>query len=319
MSGGKKFNVWVVYADLFSNLSTFLFISAFGMFAALGSGALRMPTGIVPNPPAVGTACSAKTPGLDNALTDKPANYTSKFAPIAGQGLSQAKCAHYFIIKDYWFAQGQTDVVAFSPSGNIRKKFNDATLYRVLCQPVWGAALEAGNNWQVTLLGLASARSSSACRTKRSTGPKMTSIVQVAISDNRSIEMSADDIAACRAGIRSKGCHAALRCLNPGDSAYTENWCGAVRDAKSDPDKQCQINVGRLRAQNFAQYCRQAVEWQHFDTKVIAKAGEENVPVNLESKWMDRVHIDGAAISPGANVGDVRDGSVVVEIQPRGG
>jgi hypothetical protein len=34
--GGKKFNVWVAYSDIFSNLSIFLFISAFGMFAAMG-------------------------------------------------------------------------------------------------------------------------------------------------------------------------------------------------------------------------------------------------------------------------------------------
>ena len=50
MSHGRKYNIWIAYSDLFTNLSTFLFISALGVFAAFGSGVLSLPAAMAASP-----------------------------------------------------------------------------------------------------------------------------------------------------------------------------------------------------------------------------------------------------------------------------
>ncbi len=123
--GGKSFNIWIAYSDLFTNLSTFLFISALGVFAAIGSGVMV----------SVGqgsrTECSLPK-GISQSLTAD-----NSLLEALGNGISRANgdedCSQYFRVDGYSFKSA--DPASFSDERGHRPVPDE--LLRRLCQPIW--------------------------------------------------------------------------------------------------------------------------------------------------------------------------------------
>ena len=91
--GGRKFNVWIAYSDLFSNLMTFLFISAFGMFAAIGSGVMFNGQGSID---VLRSECIAPQRDVDAALHSQVSGHGYGFL----EPDTDAVCETTYAVKD---------------------------------------------------------------------------------------------------------------------------------------------------------------------------------------------------------------------------
>ncbi len=136
MSGGKRFNIWIAYSDLFSNLAIFLFISAFGMLAALGSSDETSKR-------EGGSQTGAKT--CDHSfdfdiLLDATKDNAIGFHRISLNGAPLSSCVHAYGISNYKFRAGKADIASF---GSFNKpgrwvRAPDDALVSGLCEPLWG-------------------------------------------------------------------------------------------------------------------------------------------------------------------------------------
>lgn len=121
---GRKYNIWIAYADLFTNLTAFLFISAIGLFAGLGSGRLSMAKigGEQQNcRMAPGAAGSLTQPG--SLIVDQPVNANLR-----------PPCTQFFRIGRFSFDSPDADLRHFRNGGTELKRRD---VLRSICQPIW--------------------------------------------------------------------------------------------------------------------------------------------------------------------------------------
>jgi len=137
MSQGKKYNIWIAYSDLFTNLSTFLFISALGVFAALGSG--RFPT------PGLGAQSTCSVPAeAEQGLLKTPEGSTqppSLVARLRSSNDPPLDCVRYYRLGTARFASSDASLNNFRnppDSGNLLgRPVAPADILSRICQPIW--------------------------------------------------------------------------------------------------------------------------------------------------------------------------------------
>lgn len=128
--GGKKFNIWIVYSDLFTNLSTFLFIAALGVFAALGSSNHR------PGPREAEPArpCAIPTQ-IENSLTE-----VSLLKPMQEGQASGAVCERYYQLEGYGYSTSGNADWSLRSDGRIDgQPLKTIDLQTRVCSPIWRA------------------------------------------------------------------------------------------------------------------------------------------------------------------------------------
>jgi hypothetical protein len=124
MAGGrKKYNIWIAYTDLFTNLSTFIFISAIGVFAAIGSGsqtphgaagfeACAVPSAVAAELKAGNSAITPLGPGFRRTAADGCTEYysiTEHRASTSSTGIRNSRICH-----QVWFT---ANLAEFERSG----------------------------------------------------------------------------------------------------------------------------------------------------------------------------------------------------------
>ncbi|HEY2071156.1 MAG TPA: hypothetical protein VGG48_16485 [Rhizomicrobium sp.] len=179
MSERKRFNVWIAYSDLFSNLAVFLFISAFGMLAAIGSS--NMPG--TPSPPPSQPGCVKSLSDFDGSMLGKSGpNFPSEFSPGPPGAPSQPikmRCATLYTMPNYQFRNRKFDIASFLNERKSKKvggktsvrERQDALLHQ-MCEQLWGAvAREAmvNRNGQIILVGTDTADSAPVCSNRAET------------------------------------------------------------------------------------------------------------------------------------------------------
>jgi len=143
-SGRRHYNIWIAYSDLFSNLATFLFISAVGIFAALGSGAVGIPGPRQPQcrlaPP---VAASLARPG--SALREVDVRLAQE---EGGRG-----CGAYYMPGEYRFQSGTLNFVlptgAHATAADFREK---------ICTPVWAALANGQFKGRISFIAVAAVK-----------------------------------------------------------------------------------------------------------------------------------------------------------------
>ena len=120
MSGGrKKYNIWIAYSDLFTNLSAFLFISAIGFFAAFGGG---MAADLAP------AACVSSAAATENLTA------SGLMQKIGRQPSGGADCVRHYRIGSNRFRSKWSHVEDFRSEGN---ESSQLSLLSQVCEPVW--------------------------------------------------------------------------------------------------------------------------------------------------------------------------------------
>jgi hypothetical protein len=123
----KRYNVWLAYSDLFTNLSAFLFISALGVFAALGAG--RSPA------LGVGQVGPCKVPAsLETAVKHKD----SVLAPLGSAAIGKYPCEINYQISGYRYQSFASDIGFFRSDDSGKSAPVDDIENRV-CKPIWMA------------------------------------------------------------------------------------------------------------------------------------------------------------------------------------
>lgn len=129
MSGRKKFNIWIAYSDLFTNLSTFLFISALGIFAAVGSGAFGQ---LGPN----GSQRCTVASEIGKAMIAE----SELLEYIGSVAYSRSSCAEYYRVRDVAFVGWGAERGYFKrtrpgpPQDRVLKR---AEILKDICTPIW--------------------------------------------------------------------------------------------------------------------------------------------------------------------------------------
>lgn len=123
MSGGRKFNIWIVYSDLFTNLSTFLFVAALGVFGGLGSAV------VPPEPPAPSVPVTCDIP--ETVLRSLEAG--SLLTPIEP---GSVPCRRYYRIDGYAFQSWTSELWTFKAN---ERALKPAEAFVKVCTPVWKA------------------------------------------------------------------------------------------------------------------------------------------------------------------------------------
>lgn len=124
-TGGKKFNIWIAYSDLFTNLSTFLFISALGLFAAFGSSTFAQ----------LGPGGSARCT-VRSDIGDSVTGASALLEYVGSARESRFSCSEYYLIKDHAF------VSANSGRGDFRhlrtlQPLSAERIFADICRPIW--------------------------------------------------------------------------------------------------------------------------------------------------------------------------------------
>lgn len=124
-SRGKKYNIWIAYSDLFTNLSTFLFISALGVFAAFGSGLLAVP--------GMGASRPCSMPATVRAQMEAGDSLWKIVGSGVRGGGAQEGCTEYYSISGFQF---RSEELSSFTDANHRPPGRDDLQLRI-CKPVW--------------------------------------------------------------------------------------------------------------------------------------------------------------------------------------
>lgn len=126
--GGKRFNIWIVYSDLFTNLSTFLFLAALGVFAAIGSANHRPGPDEAVQP----VKCDLPAP-LVGPLT--AGEMLKPLGPAQRRGQT---CYQLFEIDGHAFTDDDDKLAAFKRSGQADgASLGQPVLNMKVCKGVW--------------------------------------------------------------------------------------------------------------------------------------------------------------------------------------
>jgi hypothetical protein len=307
MASGKKFNIWIAYSDLFSNLAVFLFLSAFGAFAALG-----VPTPTKPTPevcPALPADVAAML--VHGGLAD---DHSSDLKPPASQSGGGQNCATRYTVDVSRIGPG----IATAPkNGRLSQPQNDAIDH--LCQQLWGAATRTDlrqSGGQIVIVGTAAVRPNAfgMCKQYGDDNPLVFNKGgywhRIALSDCWFDRYWPGG----RGRFHNKSCAEFDACDN-----------GRIRghDSCGDFNKDVVRNVVRRlscfeqdatkRAEVLYTLCQRSLAIREFDTTLIRISGGvlDGNPLNyfktLSDTWNDRVHYRG-------EVGDDPRGAVYVDV-----
>ncbi|HEX6374553.1 MAG TPA: hypothetical protein VFZ91_02420 [Allosphingosinicella sp.] len=145
MAGGKKYNIWIAYSDLFTNLSTFLFVSALGMFAAIGSGLLA--------PPGWGGSSPCVIPTTIQTSMQAPDSLLQKAEFKVGAVRPQESCTEYYRIAGFRFPLSHSTV--FASDDGVGATPED---FKKICTPLWLTLMRAEFerlDGRITFVGIA--------------------------------------------------------------------------------------------------------------------------------------------------------------------
>ena len=135
MAGGKKYNIWIAYSDLFTNLSAFIFISALGAFAAIGSGTRVSP--------GLGAFETCSIPNAVRAELEKDGSQLRR----VGEGLrptgSREGCTEYYAVERSRYAPGEGGILDHTGRARRRQVITPASASRSGPQQIWSASPEA--------------------------------------------------------------------------------------------------------------------------------------------------------------------------------
>jgi hypothetical protein len=153
-----KFNIWIAYSDLFSNLTTFIFISAVGIFAAFGStNTLNGPGTLA----AVRTMCETDINGVGSVLTSP--TFSRLAQPVLPNSLRNTVCEGYLQLHGYRFKPKSN-----SPSALVDR--HGAAITRSatdrVCRLLLNAAAQNSlfaHNGQLVIIGTAAATPTQKC------------------------------------------------------------------------------------------------------------------------------------------------------------
>jgi hypothetical protein len=249
MSGGKKFNIWIAYSDLFTNLSTFLFISALGIFAAIGSGAFGQMG------PRGSDGCTASSQ-VGQAMT----KYSQWMEYVGSRPTSRSSCSEYYRLKDVSFK-------IWSPArGYLQYKGGELKrpeLLKHICEPIWLAIVEPDSrryNARVVLLGSGTANSAMPYE------PKCEQLAwgrpRIGNLEFRTGHAAREAVEACYSGSPRGGpsnafCRSLEKCRDP-ELAKDYSMCGQVAAARQWDDnasRACRREVARLQAGTLHRAC----------------------------------------------------------------
>jgi hypothetical protein len=125
-AGNRKYNIWIAYSDLFTNLSAFLFISALGVFVAMGSRANKQPLDS-------GDGRCHQLAQVDSSITGAGWSLLTPMRPPPRQ--LGVPCSRYYRIGDYRFHTAQPFRGAFLNAK--QQKLSERDVIERVCQPLW--------------------------------------------------------------------------------------------------------------------------------------------------------------------------------------
>lgn len=139
--GGKKFNIWIAYSDMFTNLSTFLFFASLGLFATLAGG-----TGSSDPDP----SCTIQEAAMAS-LRAEPTLVTDIQA-----GDTQPGCVRYYGLSTYRFRSADANLRNLSNAEG--RTLTEPEIVTHICQPIWRLISRhdfRANGGRLTLRGIA--------------------------------------------------------------------------------------------------------------------------------------------------------------------
>ncbi len=281
----KKFNVWIVYSDIFSNLTMFVFVSAFGMFAALGA----------PDDPGLpsvsGISCQETENVIRSAMSaplDSDTSFFQLYQPDT-DGRNTGKCKVAFRVSDHQYPPSAQDLASLiSSTGGGRRRHPvpkdwHVTTMDSICTPIWMTAtrqLLKNYNGRITITATADESIEKQCSPEKQKD-YLKNITPFAFHLNGEEKLiSMKDYLGCKIFKRqgsfvaeknkSALCSQISNCLNlPRPPA---GQCGRVVDFQESYDwsrRACLSTLASNRAQNLYQYCEVAATDRGFDRDLL--------------------------------------------------
>ncbi|RYD48235.1 MAG: hypothetical protein EOP60_16050 [Sphingomonadales bacterium] len=251
---GKKFNIWIAYSDLFTNLSTFLFIAALGVFASLGS--------------------MDETETEKAALCTIPAEVeqrlgaTGMLTPIEAPKRVGSSCRRYYKIDGYRFHSRAPQLQAFMAED--RRMTLEEARERV-CSPLWlTLGLQAFENQQGRIIVHGVGRMDNGWATG---SPECKPELKVPATDHLGYgaQAASEKIEQCYAGINAGNiCSEVSKCrkqtdegVRPASTAVCRQIL-AVRAWHGAEKSECLRKTAVAQAQTIASICEALPSWKYF-------------------------------------------------------
>jgi len=245
--GGKKFNIWIAYSDLFTNLSTFLFFASLGLFAALAGGR-SAPDSQQP------TCRVAEAAAAD--LLRQPS-----FVTDIREGGTQPECVRYYGLSTYRFRSADAHLRNLSNADG--RALSEPEIVTHICQPIWRLIARRdfrANNGRLTLRGIAALENDwltePPCDPRREEEPRVR-------HDHMPRGESIGRIRACQINPRRsfpEACPDVLRCLR-WDVNDRPDWCQdmfAVIEWDRRRRLSCHARATREQARTLFDICQSA-------------------------------------------------------------
>lgn len=313
--GGKKYNVWIAYSDLFTNLSTFLFISAVGVFAAMGSGLIA---------PSDGESATCSGAEVANGYLEEKGSLLRRLEPRAGTRALRQDCVDYYRISDFRF---HSSLSQFKNDAGRSPSLEDVR-WRV-CLPIWLTLADqrfVSAKGQITFVGIGVAGSEPAYPTKCGGQYRDDLWIEGFPRRRRTLET----IRECQ--IVGSGaypvCRDVLACLKS-KANDRDGWCRSVIAAERRgrrSDELCQKGPAELQAKALYDICEgvpldRKFPTQRFETPNMVK-GASRVD-ELREQWpnvsFDGATRDGTQASAAARIPPefeaMRAGSVLLKVE----
>lgn len=311
----RKYNVWIAYSDLFTNLTTFLFISALGFFAAFGSGLLA-PVGVGGS-----TRCIAPQ-AASQGLVSEEGSLLKKAQSETERRSGESACTEYFSIDALRFRPRNPAALTYEHG----KRATETELRERICTPIWLTLMRRDfeqSDGRITFIGIAAPRGGEAypgCPAYRP-GPR--------IRDLPPHIPNIETIHRCRGRDGAKAyliCPRILRCLDS-QPEQRETWCRnivAERDNYRLWAANCAKNTALSQAFSLYQACQSSPDHTTFpdnrlrsDEMVDGATDSDNRQLSWRRVRFDAIARDGIAqdLPPDHPLVTEPPGSVLVQVQ----
>jgi hypothetical protein len=272
MSGRRKFNIWIAYSDLFTNLSTFLFIAALGVFASLGS---------MNNDKEEPQAACVIPEVVEQRLGE-----TGLLAPLGPTVKVGSSCRRYYKIDGYHFRSPSAQLSEFTTE---TLRMTDGEAQDRICAPLWrtiGLQLFEDRKGRVIFHGVG--RADNGWRTQRPECPGKLDVPAVNLLGFASARLASTKIEECYAGINAGNiCNDVSRCryeTRDGVLPPASDLCRQILTVRAwnfAERSECLRETAALQADTIRRIC-QAPGWKFFpegdfvnsDMSQIARFGE---------------------------------------------
>ena len=233
---GKKFNIWIAYSDLFTNLSTFLFISALGVFAAFGSG--------VVDSLGAGSANGCEIPATAKASMEAEGSLLRRAVTSVPSGRS---CSEYYTIGDFRYRSDE--VTSFLGEAGQRPTKDD--FKSRICGQIWFTLARqdfAEANGRIRFVSIARSNGGrdypTSCRAARQQEPRLEGFSTI-----RSPVFVISDCL-LKGAEAYPVCSDVLQCLSANTSGR-DSWCRSewmVHERANQSDAACRRGVAELQS-----------------------------------------------------------------------